>query len=108
MVTRLPQREWATVMSELIETEGWKLLVEEWRHDLQSLNQVKEITDNDHLNFVKGRIEEITSILDLPKNRCGECLITSVLMDISLKHSLMSMIKASFLAKPVARIHSVF
>tara|TARA_Y100001938_G_scaffold5346_1_gene6747 strand:- start:82 stop:327 length:246 start_codon:yes stop_codon:yes gene_type:complete len=66
MVTRLPQREWATVMSELIETEGWKLLVEEWRHDLQSLNQVKEITDNDHLNFVKGRIEEITSILDLP------------------------------------------
>lgn len=66
MVTRLPQREWATVMSELIETEGWKLLVEEWRHDLQSLNQVKEITDNDHLNFVKGQIEEITSILDLP------------------------------------------
>ena len=66
MVTRLPQREWATVMSELIETEGWKLLVEEWRHDLQSLNQVKEITDNDHLNFVKGRIEEIPSILDLP------------------------------------------
>ena len=66
MVTRLPQREWATVMSELIETEGWKLLVEEWRHDLQSLNQVKKITDNDHLNFVKGQIEEITSILDLP------------------------------------------
>ena len=66
MVTRLPQREWATVMSELIETEGWKLLVEEWRHDLQSLNQVKEIRDNDHLNFVKGQIEEITSILDLP------------------------------------------
>ena len=66
MVTRLPQREWATVMSELIETEGWKLLVEEWRHDLQSLNQVKEITDNDHLNFVKGQIEEITSILNLP------------------------------------------
>lgn len=66
MVTRLPQREWATVMSELIETEGWKLLVEEWKHDLQSLNQVKEITDNDHLNFVKGQIEEITSILDLP------------------------------------------
>ena len=57
MVTRLPQREWATVMSELIETEGWKLLVEEWKHDLQSLNQVKEITDNDHLNFVKGQIE---------------------------------------------------
>ena len=53
-------------MSELIETEGWKLLVEEWKHDLQSLNQVKEITDNDHLNFVKGQIEEITSILDLP------------------------------------------
>ena len=66
MVTRLPQREWATVMSELIETEGWKLLVEEWKHDLQSLNQVKGITDNDHLNFVKGQIEEITSILDLP------------------------------------------
>tara|TARA_B100000519_G_C14201428_1_gene418116 strand:- start:1102 stop:1347 length:246 start_codon:yes stop_codon:yes gene_type:complete len=66
MVTRLPQRAWATVMSELIETEGWKLLVEEWEHDLQSLNQVKEITDNDHLNFVKGQIEEITSILDLP------------------------------------------
>ena len=66
MVTRLHQREWATVMSELIETEGWKLLVEEWKHDLQSLNQVKEITDNDHLNFVKGQIEEITSILDLP------------------------------------------
>tara|TARA_R100000995_G_C3382487_1_gene76640 strand:+ start:148 stop:393 length:246 start_codon:yes stop_codon:yes gene_type:complete len=66
MVTRLPQRAWATVMSELIETEGWKLLVEEWRHDLQSLNQVKEIKDNDHLNFVKGQIEEITSILDLP------------------------------------------
>ena len=66
MVTRLPQRAWATVMSELIETEGWKLLVEEWRHDLQSLNQVKEIRDNDHLNFVKGQIEEITSILDLP------------------------------------------
>ena len=66
MVTRLPQREWATVMSELIETEGGKLLVEEWKHDLQSLNQVKEITDNDHLNFVKGQIEEITSILDLP------------------------------------------
>ena len=66
MVTRLPQREWATVMSELIETEGWKLLVEEWRHDLQSLNQVKEIRDNDHLNFVKGQIEEITLILDLP------------------------------------------
>ena len=66
MVTRLPQREWATVMSELIATEGWKLLVEEWKHDLQSLNQVKEITDNDHLNFVKGQIEEITSILDLP------------------------------------------
>ena len=66
MVTRLPQREWATVMSELIETEGWKLLVEEWEHDLKSLNQVKEITDNDHLNFVKGQIEEITSILDLP------------------------------------------
>ena len=66
MVTRLPQREWATVMSELIETEGWKLLVEEWEHDLQSLNQVKEIRDNDHLNFVKGQIEEITLILDLP------------------------------------------
>ena len=66
MVTRLPQREWATVMSELIETEGWKLLVEEWEHDLQSLNQVKKITDNDHLNFVKGQIEEITSILNLP------------------------------------------
>ena len=66
MVTRLPQRAWATVMSELIESEGWKLLVEEWRHDLQSLNQVKEIKDNDHLNFVKGQIEEITSILDLP------------------------------------------
>ena len=66
MVTRLPQRAWATVMSELIETEGWKLLVEEWEHDLQSLNQVKEIRDNDHLNFVKGQIEEITSILDLP------------------------------------------
>ena len=66
MVTRLPQREWATVMSELIETEGWKLLVEEWEHDLKSLNQVKEITDNDHLNFVKGQIEEITSILNLP------------------------------------------
>lgn len=66
MVTKLPIDDWREIMLELIETRGWKLLVEEWTEVVQELNQVKEIGDSNQLFFVKGQLQEINSMLDLP------------------------------------------
>lgn len=66
MVTKLPIDDWREIMLELIETRGWKLLIEEWTEVVQELNQVEEIGDSNQLFFVKGQLQEINSMLDLP------------------------------------------
>ena len=64
-------REYCRLMLELTSTDGWKVLISEYERDWAAINSVISIVDNDDLNYRKGQLERIASLLN-HRDRCIE------------------------------------
>jgi hypothetical protein len=53
-------------MRELFMTAGWKLLLEEFKDTSELLNDIRNITKIEQLQFNKGMLEMIQSLINLP------------------------------------------
>ena len=49
----------------MFRSEGWKQLISELKNNVGQINSVEMTTDNDNLNFRKGQLAILASILNL-------------------------------------------
>ena len=49
----------------MFRSEGWKQLISELRSNVGQINSVEMTTDNDNLNFRKGQLAILATILNL-------------------------------------------
>ena len=57
--------EYCRLLLDLTSQEGWKLLINDFERDFTTINSVVATGDNDDLNFRKGQLNIIASVLNL-------------------------------------------
>ena len=59
-------QQYCNDMRELFMTAGWKLLIEEFKDTSELLNDIRNITRIEQLEFNKGMLSMINSLINLP------------------------------------------
>ncbi len=57
--------EYCKLLLDLTSHDGWKLLTSDFERDFNTINSVAATGDNDDLNFRKGQLNIIASMLNL-------------------------------------------
>tara|TARA_R110001583_G_scaffold21868_1_gene82644 strand:- start:371 stop:607 length:237 start_codon:yes stop_codon:yes gene_type:complete len=57
--------EYCKLLLDLTSRDGWKLLISDFERDFNTINSVSATGDNDDLNFRKGQLNIIASMLNL-------------------------------------------
>tara|TARA_B100002052_G_scaffold117350_1_gene107934 strand:+ start:950 stop:1186 length:237 start_codon:yes stop_codon:yes gene_type:complete len=57
--------EYCRLLLDLTSQDGWKLLTSDFERDFNTINSVVATGDNDDLNFRKGQLNIIASVLNL-------------------------------------------
>ena len=60
------EEQYVSDMQDMFMTVGWKLLIEEMEATSESLNDIRNIKDIEQLEFNKGMLALISSLLSLP------------------------------------------
>ena len=58
--------QYVSDMQDLFMTEGWKILVEEMTETVDLLTDIRNITNIEQLEFNKGMLAMINSLINLP------------------------------------------
>ena len=58
--------QYVSNMQDLFMTEGWKILVEEMTETVDLLTDIRNITNIEQLEFNKGMLAMINSLINLP------------------------------------------
>jgi hypothetical protein len=59
-------QQYCNDMRELFMTAGWKLLLEEFEDTVQLLNDIRNIPNSEVLEYNKGMLAMINSLINLP------------------------------------------
>ena len=59
-------QQYCSDMRELFMTAGWKLLLEEFEETIKFLNDIRNITKIEQLEYNKGMLSMIQSLINLP------------------------------------------
>jgi len=52
-------------MYEMFRTKGWKMLIEDLSNNENNINSVRDTKDNEDLNFRKGQLNILASLISL-------------------------------------------
>jgi hypothetical protein len=57
--------KYVDAMFEMFRTKGWKMLIEDLSNNENNINSVRDTKDNEDLNFRKGQLNILASLISL-------------------------------------------